>query len=503
MTDVKLKSMDILNLSNSFNTLSMDIDMPIFNALDVSGDDNSTGDSGDKSGNKDSNTANSNSKENNNSNPDTTTSTDSNISNTSNESQFSTDGLESVALEGEKNDYFLSKSGEVVDKDGKVKYSKEEYSKLSNRGNVDDIPETYSIVDSDQFDETVYLNENNEIVNAKGDVLKTAEQVASEFEIEDESDPFIKGVKETNLFEDVDNIDTSKEGVTTVINTAYDKGIKKGKELGIDELKSKYPQLDDVLKHMELHGTDFSKYDQFPDYANMELSDNSSIGVLDAIVADWHRERGIKPDGAYINWLKNGDGYLDYVKGLKSELADIVVAKKQQRDQLIEAKNKEAADKANQYWGVAIDDKGNLMDLDISDSVYSKVIKTGELKIEDSNVELPKVIRSNITGQPKEYSRNEFFNWLYIPRPVELDGKRVNATGYEVEIYKRNQSRTINHDILDAFNVFTNGDNSQLIKQSVSKHKKANKTIKLNSKGSTSKNTNRKQVNVKPKMTID
>ena len=255
---------------------------------------------------------------------------------------------------------------------------------------------------------------------------------------------------------------------------------------------------------MELHGTDFTKYNQYPDYASIELSDTTSVGVLDSIVDDWHREKGIKKDNAYIQFLKNGDGYIDYVKGLKSELSDMVVQKKQARDAEIAKRNQARIDQANKYWGIAVDDKGNMIDLGINDSVYSHIVKNGEFEIDNERIEIPKVIRSNITGEPKEYSREDFFNWLYIPRPVEIDGKRVNATGYEIHVHQQQQSRTLSHDVLDAFTAFTNGDKSQLIKQSVSKHRKANKTIKLSAKGgSTSSKSTNKKVNVKPKMTIN
>jgi hypothetical protein len=182
----------------------------------------------------------------------------------------------------------------------------------------------------------------------------------------------------------------------------------------------------------------------------------------------------------------------------------MVVERKTEMDKQIAAKEKAKQDRINNYWGVAIDNKGNMVDLNIENSVYNKVMKTGEVKLGDETLQIPKVIRSNITGEPKEYSRQDFFNWLFIPKPVEIDGERINATGYDIYLYNTNKNRTVNHDVVDAFTAFTNGDKSQLIKQSVNKHVKTQKSIKLSSKSSstTSRKTSKK-TDGKPKMRIN
>lgn len=489
MTDVKFKNMIKLFNNLPFEPLGVSFQLPDYYALNVSGESND-GNDGDK--------------------PESEPNVEPNKSKADTDSPnlnngFSTEGLEAITLEGEETDYYLSDKGEVVDSTGKVKYSKNEYNKIVNSGGVDDVPDTYTLVEIDGFTETVYLNEKKELVNAKGDVLKTAEQVEAEYDMEgDSSNPFIEGLKATNLFDEVDQYEFKPETVTTVVNTAYDKGVLKGKDEAIVELKSKYPQLDDVIRHMELYGTDFSNFNKLHDYTSIDINENTSMGVLDSIVKDWHREKNIEINQDYIQFLKNGDKYPEYVSKLKADLSNMVVQKKTEMDRQIAERNAAKQKQINEYWGISVDDKGNIVDLNITDSVYNKVLKTGELQLDNETLQIPKVIRSNITGEPKEYSRQDFFNWLYIPKPVEIDGERINATGYDIYLYNKTKTRTVNHDVVDAFTAFTNGDKSQLIKQSVTKHVKNQKSIKLNTKGggSSNKSTNRK-TDGKPKLRIN
>lgn len=419
-----------------------------------------------------------------------------------NDASFTSDGLEAVTLENDEGSYFINADGAVVNDKGEVKLSKDDYAKLNDSGNVDDVPDTFKTVgEIEGFEGTVYLNENKEFVNAKGEVLLDADSVAKDYDIEgaDESNPFITGLEKSNIFDNLEGVEFTEEGVTTVVNTVYDKGINKGKADGVNELYQRYPELQDVLTHMELHGTDFSKYKQFTDYNALEITAETSTGVLDAIVRDYHREKGIKPDQNYINFLKNGDGYIDYVKGIKSELADISEQHRAAQRQKVEESKLAARQQAENYWGLSMDDKGNQIELDSENSIYNKVIKQGTITVDGETLNIPKVIKSNITGEPKEYSVQDFFNWLYVTRPVEVNGERINATGYELARYNKESKRTIDNDIVDAFTIFTNGDGSQLIKQSVNKHKKQHaKKITVTKK----RQPDNKQTTVKRKLTL-
>lgn len=412
---------------------------------------------------------------------------------------FKSDGLETVAIEGDENSYFINTDGSVVNNKGEVKYTKDAYDKILSDGNANDIPDTYSIVEVEGYDEAVYLNENKEFVNAKGDILLSKEEVADKYDFNNETDPFINGVKASNMFDNVDGIEFSEQGVTKVLNSAFEKGINKGKQDGIKELQKRFPKLPDIIRHMELFGTDFSKFEQLPDYSKIELTSDTAVSVLDSIVEDYYREKGLKPDPNYIQFLKNGDGYIDYVNGIKGELSDIVVRKKAAMDKTIADRRIAEQQKIDNYWGIEVDDSGNMIQLDAPNSVYNKMMKEGSIEVDGETFTIPQVIKSSISGQPKEYTRQEVFNWLYVKRPVEVDGEKINATGYELYLYQKNAKRKVDHDILDALTAFTGNDPTQLVKQSVTKHRKLNKTI------ATPKGANaepRKQINVKPKMTI-
>lgn len=411
--------------------------------------------------------------------------------------------LEKISLQGEKNDYYISATGDVIDKEGKVKYTKSEFESLSAEGKVEDT-NNYTVVEVDGFNETIYLNDKKEFVNSKGEVVMSAEDVASKYDFSDTTndDPFKVGLLASNLFENVDDIELSADSVSNVINTVFDKGITRGREDAIEELYSRYPKLKDVINYMELHGTDFSKFEQLPDYDSYQLSSDTAVGILDSIVEDWHKEKGIPVDKNYINYLKNGDNYLDYVNKLKNDLALTVKEKKQNLEKELQSKTLAAKKAADEYWGITIDNNGSVIDLNVEDSIYNKIIKTGSITVGNEKLIIPKVIRSTITGEPKEYTREDFFNWLYVKRPVELDGKRVNATGYDIYLYNTRKSRTLDHDLVDTFKAFTNGDSSQLIKQSVIKHIKSQKKVKVVPRNNNQYQGSVSNRNVKPKLTL-
>lgn len=100
-------------------------------------------------------------------------------------------------------------------------------------------------------------------------------------------------------------------------------------------------------------------------------------------------------------------------------------------------------------------------------------ITTGKVVIGNSEFTIPEVIRVQKDGVVKQYSRNDFVNYLFTPKTFTVNNQKVQATQYQYDQYVESTKRNHNHDVLDAFKTFVGGDISQLIQRAVNdaKHK--------------------------------
>ena len=111
-------------------------------------------------------------------------------------------------------------------------------------------------------------------------------------------------------------------------------------------------------------------------------------------------------------------------------------------------------------------------------------ITAGKVVIGDSEFTIPEVIRVQKDGVVKQYSRNDFVNYLFTPKTFTVNNQKVQATQYQYDQYVESTKRNHNHDVLDAFKTFVGGDISQLIQRAVNdaKHKEVKRRFVTGSK---------------------
>jgi hypothetical protein len=363
--------------------------------------------------------------------------------------EFKTDDLEAVTLadkDGEEIEVWLDKDGNAVDKEGTIVYSKDD---------LDD-----EVIDNDDKDKSVSGVDISNIIATTN----------------------ISPVDETNKPKIYDN---TPEGYALYANDAYEKGAldyskANNQDSFLNALVSKYPVLDPVLAHLEKNNS-LEGFNTSVD-VNKELSkDNVSQQKAIALKDRLDKKDTVDQANEYIAYLEENNKLFDYAKDAKQ---GIQATQKQQK--LEEAYN--AQTQFVDKWGV--DYQGEVANVD--GSIYDIIMNKKELNLGETKVAIPEIVKiKKPDGSLVNAKREEFFEYLFVPKARNINGVIENITDYDLRMMEKNRSRTLNDDLYDALLTFTNNEPNQLVKDSIQKEefKKVKRQFKVKHAAGSSKST--------------
>jgi len=394
-----------------------------------------------------------------------------------NESKVEIDGIE----------YKLDDKGNALSEDGNIFKTKEELDILEDSNNNNDNNNKLDI------DGVIYtIDKDGNAVDDKGNITYSKEDIDK---MEANSENELGDVDLKSIIDDTKIVitdkdgnpieyDNTKEGLEKYIEDVYNKASKDAVDEQFEKLYTAYPFLPNLLTHLQAGGT-FDDFANTESYANVTL-DKDNEAQLKAIITKARSARGDSQESIdrYYNYLKssddNNDAVIEEAERELKYLKDTEQQRLQKQQQLIDQQQQAQQEELNNYWGVKVDEQGNLIDLNKDNSVYS-IIKNKTIKLGDDTFKIPDKIRVVENGKAILYTPDDFFKYLYEPIVVNINGKRVTTTRDNIKLSQEKEKRNINNDLYDAFLRFTNYDKSQFINEQI-KNSEVQKIKKLSAK---------------------
>ena len=411
-----------------------------------------------------------------------------------------TEGDSKVEIDGIE--YKLDDNGNALSDDGTVFKTKDEIDALpgedDNKLDIDGVIYT--------------IDKDGNAVDDKGNISYTKEDIdkmdtGSENELGDVDLKSIMDDTKLIINDEQGNpieYENTKEGLEKYVEDVYTKASSDATTEQLEKLYTAYPFLPNLFNHLQAGGT-FDDFANTESYANVTL-DNENEAQLKSIITKARSARGDSQESIdrYYNYLKssddNNDAVVEEAERELKYLKDSEQTRLQQQQELIDQQQKTQQEQLSNYWGVQVDEQGKLINLNKENSVYS-IIKNKTIKLNDNTFKIPDKIRVVENGKANLYTPDDFFNYLYEPIVVNIDGKRVTTTRDNIKLSQEQEKRNINNDLYDAFLRFTNYDKSQFINEQI-KNSEVQKIKKLSAKRLKKTSNHRTPVTTKGRIVI-
>lgn len=336
-------------------------------------------------------------------------------------------------------------------------------------------------VNVDGVDYTIDAEGN--AIAADGTVFRTATELA-ELIAQNGSEPSVLNQLQTRFGSDFKDengnpivFDDNEEGIAAYVETVVQSRVKEAQAAAINNLFETYPQVEQVINHLELNGT-LDDFVEIPDRSQITVSKDNEEQQAAFIREEW-KLSGKKGDvNKFIDYCKNAGILYDTAVESKEAVDSIYESRLAEQKAQVEAKEAAAAAEEKAYW----------------DNV-EKTISKGELL----GYSIPEQIQCNKDGKKVMLSRRDFLK--YVSTPVDSEGN----TAYMLDEAKVDSDARMQDDLLKAFLRFTGGDYASLVGMAVNKQKvlsiraaaaqtTGKRTVIINSKGNNSKTVDNDQL---------
>lgn len=390
--------------------------------------------------------------------------------------------------------YNLDDKGNALDSNNEVKFTKDELIALKE--------ETDAVTELD-IDGTVYkLDKDGNAVDGEGNVAHTAEAIIKMAEAEDDvtivTPSQIAEKTNLNILDAGGNTveySNDEAGLVEYANDIHDLGLKTGATDYEKNMFDVFPILRQIIPHLQSSNGTLDGFNDTVDYSTIKL-DKDNVSQLKNIIFTARLKRGENEDSVdkYYSYLqKSSDDNDEVLKEAESSLkflSDTQVSETKSKQTLIDNASADNLANMKKYWGVEIDDKGKLINLNVDGSVRG-IITNGKLTVGDDSYTIPERINVKVNDKVVHKTRDDFFNYLFTPRTYQIDNQRITMTQDEYNIEVENTKRKVDDDIYNAFRRFTGYDDAQIIKDKV-EMSKVNTVRRLVSSGKRGGNTKRK-----------
>lgn len=253
-------------------------------------------------------------------------------------------------------------------------------------------------------------------------------------------------------------------------NTFY----AKGKEDSRKELFDNDPDLAELYNYKKAHGS-LDNYTKVTDYSKMEIKSDTDVDDLKNIIREHRRSMG--DDDAtverFVKMSENDETLRADAAAALTKLQGTQQEKlKADKDTRIAAE-KEEVQKAQRYYGMYVDNKGAVVDLNVQGSMYDKIVKQGVI----GEIMIPKDgLTFEQDGKKVKASRLDLFAYFY--NPIKLDNGRITT---RAELDEEKRISTTDNFIVQGIRNLTGNDLSSLTKtlKNVIRMNDAQKIIKI------------------------
>ena len=317
---------------------------------------------------------------------------------------------------------------------------------------------TLSAGDSIELDGVIYtVNQNGDLVNEKGEVFKTKDEVADflkEYTTEDANEIPEINVADIQKLVGVDVVDengkavtfdSTPEGVAQYVNSVLELKKAEFAQAGINKLIEDYPVVNDFLNYYIANGNSYEGFGEMKDRSGIQIDDTNEAQQI-AIVREAWKEFGKRG---------NVESYIKYLKdtGTLVEVAKDDLAALQQADADLREENSRAAFQAQQEYEAQV-------------VAYWKDVKSCIDKREIAGYKIPDVIILDRGGKQVSATPDDFFNYIY-----QVDDNGMSQ--YQKELSKEAPADRMNDELLKAYLKYTGKSYNSLLEMAV-----ANKEVK-------------------------
>lgn len=320
-------------------------------------------------------------------------------------------------------------------------------------------------------------------IAADGTVFRTATELA-ELIAQNDSEPSVLEQLQTRFGSDFKDengnpivFDDNEEGIAAYVETVVQSRVKEAQTAVINNLFETYPQVEQVINHLELNGT-LDDFVEIPDRSQITVSKDNEEQQAAFIREEWKLSDKKGDVNKFIDYCKNAGILYDTAVESKEAVDSIYESLLAEQKVQVEAKEAAAAAEEKAYW----------------DNV-EKTISKGELL----GYSIPEQIQCNKDGKKVMLSRKDFLK--YVSTPVDSEGN----TAYMLDEAKVDSDARMQDDLLKAFLRFTGGDYASLVGMAVNKQKvlsirtaaaqtTGKRTVIINSKGNNSKTVDNDQL---------
>lgn len=309
-----------------------------------------------------------------------------------------------------------------------------------------------NVGDSVEVDGVNYtVNEDGALVDEKGEVFKTKEEVAellkgySTEEVNETSSINIEDIQKlvgVNVEDDKGQavtFDSTPEGVAQYINAVLDLKKSEFAQAGINKLIEDYPIVNDFLNYYIANGNSYEGFGELKDRSGITV-DEENVSQQEAIVREAWKEFGKRGNvDKYIGYLKDTGQLVDIAK---EDLAAL-----QQLDAEVREENSRAAVEAQRKYEEEV-------------TAYWKNVKSCIDKREIAGYKIPETIIINKNGKQISTTPNDFFNYVY-----QVDDNGMSQ--YQRELANESIQDRMQDELLKAWLKYTGKSYDSLLEMGV------------------------------------
>lgn len=301
-------------------------------------------------------------------------------------------------------------------------------------------------------DKTYTVDENNNLVDEKGNIFKKADELEEYLKTLEQSDEDaneelnIDSIQEALGVGIVDEdgkevkFENTPEGIKQYINAVVETQQQEIAETTLNTLWDKYPVIKEVLDYYIANGESLEGFNsEAPNY-DIDIDDNDESQQESIIKLAWKEQnrRGNVDD--YIAYLKSSGKLLSVAEEELEGLKESAKEKKQALAKKAQEIAQQQQEEQEQYW------QG------VKSVIDSKKI---------AGYKIPDTIIIKREGKSIAVTPNDFFNYIYR---VDKEG----VTQYQRDLMKDSAESRRDDEILRAFLKFTGGTYANLVDMAIS-----------------------------------
>lgn len=308
---------------------------------------------------------------------------------------------------------------------------------------------------------TYTVSDKGELLDDKGLVVKTAEEVnklLEENNVEDKADIDNReidiqalqealGVTVTDTTGNAVEFTNDIAGVKSYVDSVLELKTQEVQQAAINKLFIDNPLLKQFNDYVTINGT-ASGFGNIPDRSGIVIDKDNKMQQA-AIIRMAAQEFGNKSfNENYIKYLADSGNLYDEAKAQLQALVDKDIAYRKQLEEQAEQQREQEQINVQNYW-----------------NNVKSVIDKRQL----GNYKIPEHFTKQVNGQKVSFTPNDFFDYLSKPKVTNQQGDII--TEYQRDLEGLTNEEYLNRELVDAWLMFTGGSYKDLVDMAIKEDK--------------------------------